>query len=107
MSADEIVARARALVGAPFRLHGRDPATGLDCVGLCALAYRVTVLIPTGYALKGGTASGYAALIDGFAARRDGAPQTADVLLIQPGALHFHLGIWTGESLIHAHAGLR
>ena len=31
---------ALGLLGVPFRLHGRDPATGLDCVGLVAEALR-------------------------------------------------------------------
>ena len=35
--AAQVVAAARALVGVPFRLHGRD-RDGLDCVGLAALA---------------------------------------------------------------------
>ncbi len=29
---------AAALIGAPFRLHGRDPAKGVDCVGLVSAA---------------------------------------------------------------------
>ena len=33
-----IAAAARALVGVPFRLQGRDPALGLDCVGLVGAA---------------------------------------------------------------------
>ena len=35
-----IAAAARALVGVPFRLQGRDPALGLDCVGLVGAAMR-------------------------------------------------------------------
>ncbi len=35
--ATQVVAAARALVGVPFRLHGRD-RDGLDCVGVAALA---------------------------------------------------------------------
>ena len=31
-------ARARALVGVPFRAQGRDPARGLDCAGLVITA---------------------------------------------------------------------
>lgn len=30
------VTRARSLIGVPFRLHGRNPRFGLDCVGLAA-----------------------------------------------------------------------
>jgi cell wall-associated NlpC family hydrolase len=29
---------AETLVGSRFRLHGRDPETGLDCVGVVAAA---------------------------------------------------------------------
>ncbi len=39
MNAD-LAAAALNLIGTPFRLHGRDPATGLDCVGLVAEAMR-------------------------------------------------------------------
>ena len=103
----DIIVRARALIGTRFRLHGRDPATGLDCVGLVSIGYRVTASVPTGYPLRGGDAASYAALIDGFAQRRTGTPQAADALLISMGPQQYHLGIWTGTSLIHAHAGLR
>ena len=34
----QLAAAALYLVGAPFRLHGRDPRTGVDCVGLVLLA---------------------------------------------------------------------
>lgn len=34
VSPDEFADAAEALLGAPFRLGGRDPATGIDCVGL-------------------------------------------------------------------------
>ena len=35
--ATRIVAAARAMLGVPFRLHGRSEA-GVDCVGLAVLA---------------------------------------------------------------------
>ena len=35
---DRIVAAARDLVGVRFRLQGRSRASGVDCVGLAALA---------------------------------------------------------------------
>ena len=39
--------------------------------------------------------------------QRDGAPHAGDVLLLQPSAAQFHLGVWSGESLIHADGILR
>ncbi len=107
MADDAVIARARAHLGVPFRLHGRDPATGLDCVGLVASATGVQAGIPTGYALRGGCSGRISAMIDGFAARRWGAMQPGDAVLMAVGHAQFHLGIWSGESLIHAHAGLR
>jgi len=102
-----IVMRARTLVSTGFRLHGRDPATGLDCVGLVASAAGVTHGVPTGYALRGGRAQHFISLIDTFASRRTGRPRRGDVLMIVAGPAQYHLGIWTGHSFIHAHAGLR
>ena len=53
MSAGEVaLMRARAAIGARFRLHGRDPESGLDCVGLAGHALGITGL-PSGYALRG------------------------------------------------------
>ena len=43
---DTALARAAAgCLGVRFRLHGRDPATGLDCLGLLGAA-----LVATGVA---------------------------------------------------------
>jgi murein DD-endopeptidase / murein LD-carboxypeptidase len=99
--------RARALIGTPFRLHGRDPATGLDCVGLIA---RVAGQFapPTGYAMRGGSAESWTALLDKFALRRTKSEiKAGDILLLEAGPAQFHLGIFTGNGLIHADAGLR
>lgn len=103
---DDAVTRARALVGAPFRLHGRDPAFGLDCVGLAALAHRCAA-VPTGYALRGGDADAVGRTIRalGFV-QRHAALRAGDMLLLRPGPVQLHLGLWTGASLIHADAGV-
>ena len=53
--AERFAAQAEALVGTPFRLGGRDPATGLDCIGIAACALGRAggeVHSPTGYALR-------------------------------------------------------
>jgi murein DD-endopeptidase / murein LD-carboxypeptidase len=106
--AGEVVARARALVGTRFHLHGRDPASGLDCVGLIVCACPAITRPPEGYALRGGTADGFAAMfITNGLLERQGDPQPGDILLLQPSAAQFHLGVWAGESLIHADGVLR
>lgn len=100
------VDRARLLVGVPFRMHGRDVAHGLDCVGLAALVFDCPA--PSGYPLRGGSQSGVEALLRdlGFC-RRHARLRGGDVLLLCPGPVQFHLGVWTGYSLIHADLGLR
>jgi murein DD-endopeptidase / murein LD-carboxypeptidase len=106
--ADDVVARARALIGTRFRLHGRVPETGLDCVGLITCACPAITRPPEGYALRGGTAAGFAAMfIANGMMRREGEPRPGDILLLQPSAAQFHLGIWSGDSLIHADGVLR
>lgn len=101
-------AAAEALVGAPFRLGGRDPATGLDCVGLvaCALGEADT---PQGYGLRNADITRHLA----FAARSGFVAQTGpiargDLVLAQPGPAQHHLLIASGHRrFVHAHAGLR
>lgn len=103
---DIYIARARSLLGTDFRLHGRDAAYGLDCVGLVALTYGLTNL-PQDYPLNGGSAAHYMQMLGLFARLREGAPQAGDCLLLQLAPTHFHVGVWSGASLIHAHVGLR
>ena len=105
MAGNRAVAQARALVGTPFRLHGRD-ARGIDCIGLVAIAYRQTA-VPTGYALRTADADAVVAPLRvlGFRPRR--ARQAGDILVLDAGPAQLHLGLWTGDSLIHADAGLR
>ncbi len=106
-------ARAAAgLAGAPFCLHGRDPATGLDCVGLVHAALAAIgreTPAPCGYGLRNrdiGPALAFVAPA-GFA-ETSGPSLPGDLLLVQPGPLQQHLLI-VGEdgAAIHAHAGLR
>lgn len=98
-----VVERARAYMGAPFRLHGRS-ADGLDCVGLAALALGRDA--PGAYGLRSGDvaqaerwlrAAGLCPVV------RD-AP--GDLALVRPGPLQLHLMIGTGAGFIHAHAGI-
>lgn len=101
------VTAARTLLGVPFRLHGRGPAFGLDCVGLVVFAYGLGDDVPTGYSLRSRDPTHWEQVIQShnFIRRRAGW-RRGDLLVLRPGPLQIHLGIWTGQSLIHADAGL-
>lgn len=113
MTAGERLAEAaETFVGAPFRLHGRDAATGLDCVGLVmgslASAGRKP-LAPSGYSLRNASIAQWlpAAAANGFESVC-GRIHAGDVLLVVPGPAQHHLMIAvTGGQVIHAHAGLK
>ena len=110
VQAESSVAAARSAVGARFRLHGRDPAFGLDCVGLAALAMRAAGFagkIPANYALRGGDAAAFAARIDASALMRVAAPQPGDLALFESGPAQFHLAVMVPGGIVHADAGLR
>ncbi|WHO40511.1 C40 family peptidase [Sphingobium sp. AP49] len=105
-----IVAAARALLGVPFRLHGRDPALGLDCVGLVerALAGAGHVrTAPHAYGLRWRDSVRAEAWLSAAGLERIEAGQPGDVTLVRPGPLHLHLMIGVPGGFIHAHAGLR
>jgi cell wall-associated NlpC family hydrolase len=104
------LAAARAALGARFRLHGRDPATGLDCVGLAAWALRAEGfegVVPSGYALRRGDADVVQALIgvSGLVAAEDA--RAGDLLLLAAGPGQLHLAIDSGDGIVHADAMLR
>lgn len=98
------------MVGVRFRPQGRDPALGVDCVGLVWAAYAAAgyvLLAPRDYPLRGwGRGRIVAALeVAGFrvvADARDG-----DVALLALPAGQFHLGLIARGRMVHAHAGLR
>ncbi|MBN8502017.1 MAG: C40 family peptidase, partial [Sphingomonadales bacterium] len=100
------------LVGTPYRFHGRNAASGLDCVGLLAAAMAKTgrsITLPTGYGLRLADLSTWLPDVAqcGFA---DAQPPLlpGDVALFVPGPGQFHLAIAAnGGGWIHAHAGLR
>lgn len=112
MSGAALAAAAEALAGTRFRLHGRDPATGLDCIGLLAASMRAIgrePSLPTGYRLRMRRLPEIAtwAKACGFG-EAEGAACPGDVLLVRVGACQFHLAIaLDGERFAHAHAGRR
>lgn len=103
---------AEALIGTRFRLHGRDPATGLDCVGLVEAALKAIgreVEAPRGYALRNSDIrEALAAAPLAVLREAEGKPQEGDVLLVRSGPAQHHLLIAAaGDRFVHAHAGLR
>jgi hypothetical protein len=105
--AGPIVARARGCIGARFRPHGRDPAWGLDCVGVAAIAFARAV--PADYALRGGDAGAIAAAIgwSGLRPIEGEAAGAGDLMLLAAGPGQLHLAVLTEGGFVHADARLR
>ena len=107
-----LASEAMRLVGVPFRIYGRDPAVGLDCVGLVVECLRTIgrkPSAPSGYRLRN-------SCIDHWLeeAKRSslyevaGAICPGDILLCATGPAQHHLMIATHNAwVVHAHAGLR
>lgn len=100
------------LVGCPFRLHGRDPATGLDCVGLVSAALAATgghPVAPGGYGLRNTGFDQWLPLAAQSGLEPVAGPVRAgDILLIALGFAQHHLVIAAdAQHVVHAHAGLR
>ena len=107
---EDIAARARGLVGRRFRPQGRDPALGLDCVGVAAAAAGVAAeRIPADYALRGEHLARIEHALCDLGCRpvpRDAA-EAGDVIVCEVGPAQFHLLLCTGGAFVHADAGLR
>jgi cell wall-associated NlpC family hydrolase len=106
------VGAAADLVGTPYRLHGRDPATGLDCVGLVCAALAATgarPVAPHGYSLRNLAVDQWLPLAtQSGLLPSPGLIRSGDVLLVVLGACQHHMAIAADpECIIHAHAGLR
>jgi murein DD-endopeptidase / murein LD-carboxypeptidase len=100
------VARAaQTLVGSPFRLHGRDAGTGLDCIGLVGLAAGIEAL-PEGYTMRSGTPLRVLeGLSDaGFRRRWADTSKIGDIIVFRPGPGQFHFAIRTPDGFVHADA---
>lgn len=103
---DAIVARARALIGVPFRPQGRSREAGLDCVGLAAAAVGATA-VPRDYELRGSSPARLAGGLHAAGLRRVDSARAGDVLAMAAGPSQLHLAIYSGTGLIHGDAGLR
>jgi cell wall-associated NlpC family hydrolase len=113
VTGEDVARAAEALVGTPFRLHGRDPRTGVDCVGLLECVFRSVgydVRFPNGYSLRTSAWEGLEAFAQavGFAPVRSPA-EPGDICLLRPCETQMHFAIVARApcTQIEAHAGLR
>lgn len=110
--AEAFAQAAERLLGVPFRLHGRNPADGVDCIGLVYASLRSIgrrPVAPHGYRLRNVSIThwlGHASLSGLALAARP--IMRGDVLLVQPSPVQHHLLIAAdAQSVIHAHASLQ
>lgn len=109
---ERLAQAASDLIGVPFKLHGRDPRNGLDCVGLVAAslaAIGCSVSTPEGYRLRNSNPSRWLHFADRSGLSSvTGERLAGDVILLCPSPIQQHLIVVCDAELgIHAHAGLR
>ena len=89
-----------ALVGVPFRPHGRDPVIGLDCLGLVICAFQLRNVEVPRYRLTDGdwdrVQRGLAPWFVQFRERRQG-----DLVVFRLPRC-FHFGVLAERHLVHA-----
>jgi len=105
----DILERARALCGVRFRPQGRDPATGLDCVGIVVRVFGIpTELVRRDYRLRGPHGVEIGRVISRWFRRIDPSHScSGDVLHFAVSGSQDHLAIVCGPTFIHADASLR
>jgi len=113
MTAEDLASAAQKLLGCRYRLHGREPRTGIDCLGVLACAmteagreprlpshYRMRAMLKPDVASRTAQSCGLVAA--------SGSIRRGDVILTTPGPGQQHLLIAIGDgAFVHAHAGLR
>jgi len=103
----DFVERARALVGTRFRPQGRDPETGLDCVGLLLATYAIPRdAVRRNYRLRGDHRSEIERELKTYFRRVTTLKRTGDLMLLAVDSDQVHFGIWTAIGFVHADARL-
>ena len=106
-----LAAAAMRLVGVRFRLQGRSPEHGLDCVGVLVAAFATigrVPLVPLHYRMRRTHIGDFVrAAREVGLADANGPLMAGDVLVVRPGPAQFHAAIVGPErSIVHAHAGI-
>jgi cell wall-associated NlpC family hydrolase len=109
LTARAIIDRAQSLVGAPFRPQGRDPATGLDCVGVLLWSFAIPAdRVRRDYRMRGAHGPEIEASLSAWFRRtRPDEVRAADVMLFAVSTEQKHLAVNCGNSFVHADASLR
>lgn len=113
MTAAAVAQYARSLVGTRYRLHGREPGSGLDCLGLVGYALSLAgknPVLPNAYSLRQrvGVAPLYRfAAASGLTEVNDEI-RAGDIVLFSLSGAQHHLAVrLDDQTIVHAHAGLR
>ncbi|MEL0251266.1 MAG: peptidoglycan endopeptidase [Novosphingobium sp.] len=100
---------ALALIGIPFRLHGREVAGGLDCVGLVGEVLRQAggkPVLPEGYSLRLISIEPLLTFAERSGLSDCTVADDADVVLCRTNPMQPHLLIHVPGGFVHAHASL-
>lgn len=98
--------RAQSLVGVPFRFQGRDPALGLDCLGVIVCAFDLEIEGVPRYRITEGDWELIERELSVWFSRADERlPASNDVLVFRL-PRSFHFGVVSGNHFVHADLGL-
>jgi len=105
---DDILAYARECLGTPFRHQGRLATVSLDCIGVVIHVAQRLGLPHVDHFGYGRNPSGIlqAALDAQICLQAVAVAQAGDVLLMRFDADPQHVGICTGEGLIHSYSAI-
>lgn len=112
MSGAALAEAAAALEDCRFRLHGRDPATGLDCIGLFGAAMAAIgrpLDLPRTYGLRAVSPAPWLPEPGAIGFHPvSGEIRPGDALMLRLGPVQHHLLIAAAQGgFVHADAGLR
>jgi cell wall-associated NlpC family hydrolase len=94
--------RALSLIGVPFRAQGRDPAIGLDCLGVVVWSYQLRVPDVPRYKLDDGTWDQVLhELSPWFEPVANCNAQSGDLAAFRL-SRSFHFGVISDSKLVHA-----
>jgi hypothetical protein len=106
--AEMFAQRARALVGCRFRPQGRDPDTGLDCVGVILECFGLPAdCVRRDYRMRGPHRDRIEGALPQFFRKVSRVKSgTGDVLVLGVADEQVHLAVRTGAGFVHADARL-